>query len=398
MSAEVKTGYKQTEVGVIPEDWNIVQLGDLFSFKNGLNKSKEFFGYGTPIVNYMDVFQKSGLRNNDIQGRVDVNRSELKAYEVRKGDVFFTRTSETVEEVGVASVALEETQDTVFSGFVLRGRPVDESLDDEYKKYCFSAPYFRKQVTSRASYTTRALTNGRSLSTSLLVRPPLVEQKSIASVLSDIDALISRLDQLVAKKRDIQQATMQQLLNGQRRLPEFSNEWEMKRLGDIADLYQPVTISARQLTDFGYPVYGANGVVGFFSEFNHDSPQVTVTCRGSTCGTVNRTVEKSWITGNAMVINCDKSRSINKEFLYFLLLGQDLSVCITGTGQPQIVRGPLANFELPIPSDLEEQRAIASILSDMGTELAALEARRNKAHQLKQGIMQELLTGRIRMA
>lgn len=99
-----------------------------------------------------------------------------------------------------------------------------------------------------------------------------------------------------------------------------------------------------------------------------------------------------------MVVNCDQSSGINKNFLYFLLLGQDLSVCITGTGQPQIVRGTLASFELLIPSDLEEQIAIATILSDMESELTTLEARRNKAFQVKQGMMQELLTGRIRLA
>ena len=98
-----------------------------------------------------------------------------------------------------------------------------------------------------------------------------------------------------------------------------------------------------------------------------------------------------------MVVNCDQSNKLNKEFLYYLLLNQDLSVCITGTGQPQIVRGPLANFELPLPCEIPEQTAIATVLSDMDAELSALEARRDKTRALKQGMMQELLTGRIRL-
>ena len=227
--------------------------------------------------------------------------------------------------------------------------------------------------------------------------PPLPEQRAIATALSDVDALLAKLDALIAKKRDLKVAAMQQLLTGQTRLPGFSGEWEVKRLGDMVNLYQPVTISAKQFTASGYPVYGANGVVGFFGEFNHGTSQVTVTCRGSTCGTVNRTVERSWITGNAMVVNCDQSSGLSKDFLYYLLLNQDLSVCITGTGQPQIVRGPLASFELPLPCDPTEQTAIATVLSDMDTALTALEARRDKTHALKQGMMQELLTGRIRL-
>ena len=100
-----------------------------------------------------------------------MNKLELKAYEVRQGDVFFTRTSETVEEIGVASVMLDAPEETVFSGFVLRGRPVDDSLDNEFKRYCFSSRVVRKQITSRSSYTTRALTNGRSLSAVVLPTP-----------------------------------------------------------------------------------------------------------------------------------------------------------------------------------------------------------------------------------
>lgn len=106
----VKPGYKQTEVGLIPEDWDMSLLGEHFLFKNGLNKGKEFFGYGTPIVNYMDVYSHAGIRGCNLHGRVDVNSQELESFGVRRGDVFFTRTSETVEEVGIASVLLDDRQ------------------------------------------------------------------------------------------------------------------------------------------------------------------------------------------------------------------------------------------------------------------------------------------------
>ena len=94
---EVKKGYKQTEVGVIPEDWVIIPIGKLLEFKNGLNKAKDFFGKGTPIVNYMDVLENPGITIADINGKVTVNGDEKRAYQVKQGDVFFTRTSETVD-------------------------------------------------------------------------------------------------------------------------------------------------------------------------------------------------------------------------------------------------------------------------------------------------------------
>jgi type I restriction enzyme S subunit len=226
--------------------------------------------------------------------------------------------------------------------------------------------------------------------------PTKAEQGAIADALSDADALIESLEQLIAKKRDLKQGAMQELLTGKKRLPGFSCDWAVKRLEELAQLYQPVTISADVFTAHGYPVYGANGVVGYYSDFNHDSWQITVTCRGSTCGTVNKTVDRCWITGNAMVVNCDANNQTDKTFLYYLLASQDLSVCITGTGQPQIVRTPLADFDLNIPNDIKEQGAIAAILTDVDAEIAALETKLAKTRSLKQGMMQELFTGRVR--
>jgi type I restriction enzyme S subunit len=199
-------------------DWAQVKLGDLFNFKNGLNKAKEFFGYGTPIVNYMDVFRSSAIRASHLQGRVSLSRSELNNFDVRKGDVFFTRTSETLDEIGVASVMLDEPIDTVFSGFVLRARPLNERLYNDFKAYCFGSEPVRRQITSKASYTTRALTNGRILSEVLLLVPPIPEQIAIAEVLTDIDAELTLLKQRREKTRALKQSMMQELLTGKVRL------------------------------------------------------------------------------------------------------------------------------------------------------------------------------------
>lgn len=174
-------------------------------------------------------------------------------------------------------------------------------------------------------------------------------------------------------------------------------DWEVKRLGELATLYQPLTISAKDLTETGYPVFGANGLIGFYKQFNHENWQVIVTCRGSTCGTVNRTTDRCWITGNAMVLNCDHNSLISKEFFYYLLSAQNFSVCITGTGQPQIVRSPLAAYQVALPSRLSEQRAIAEALSDVDELLEALEALIAKKRAIKQAAMQQLLTGKTRL-
>jgi len=174
-------------------------------------------------------------------------------------------------------------------------------------------------------------------------------------------------------------------------------DWEVKSLGELANLNQPQTISAKEFTDYGYPVYGANGVVGYYHRTNHQTSQVTVTCRGSTCGTVNRTVDECWITGNAMVLNCDHNKELSKDFFYYLLLAQDMSDCITGTGQPQIVRSALAAFRVGLPKQPLEQHAIAEALSDVDGLLGGLDRLIAKKRDLKQAAMQQLLTGQTRL-
>ena len=200
------------------EEWDQVSLGELFAFKNGLNKAKEFFGFGTPIVNYMDVFENSGILCSTLQGRVSLTNPEIKNFDVRRGDVLFTRTSETPDEIGMASVILDDPDQTVFSGFVLRGRPRNEMLCDAFKAYCFRSSFVRRQIVSKASYTTRALTNGRILSAVTLPVPSVPEQTAIAGVLSDMDAELSALEQRRDKTRALKQGMMQELLTGRTRL------------------------------------------------------------------------------------------------------------------------------------------------------------------------------------
>ena len=198
--------------------WSAVPLGRLFTFKNGLNKAKQFFGRGTPIVNYMDVYKRPGLRVSEIRGRVSLNSNEIATFDVRGGDVFFTRTSETVDEIGLTAVMLDECRDVVFSGFLLRARPKDDTLVDAFKMYCFRTAGVREQITSSASYTTRALTNGRLLSSVLLDLPERPEQAAIATVISEMDADLAALEAKLAKARQVKLGMMQELLTGRIRL------------------------------------------------------------------------------------------------------------------------------------------------------------------------------------
>lgn len=136
-------------------------------------------------------------------------------------------------------------------------------------------------------------------------------------------------------------------------------------LQDIADIYQPQTIASTDLTENGYLVYGANGVIGKYHSYNHEKEQISITCRGNTCGTVNFTEPKSWITGNAMVVNTDKfAKNVNKRYLFHYLSSINFNSIISGSGQPQIVRQPLAKLKLILPP-ITIQEHIAKCLDAM---------------------------------
>ena len=155
--------------------------------------------------------------------------------------------------------------------------------------------------------------------------------------------------------------------------------WETAMLGDTCDMYQPKTISMKDLVEDGaYLVYGANGVIGRYDKFNHDDPQLIITCRGATCGSVNVSSPKSWITGNAMVVR-PRDDSIDLRFLEYLFRGGiDISRAITGAAQPQITRTNLAPLEITYPSSVEEQRRIVGILDEAFEGIATARANAEK--------------------
>jgi len=175
------------------------------------------------------------------------------------------------------------------------------------------------------------------------------------------------------------------------RFPEFrdAGPWEVKQLGEVAEIYQPETIPLSSLSNNGeFLVYGANGIIGRFDCYNHEQPQIAVTCRGSTCGEVMLTRPRSWITGNSMVVNVDNSPGVIKGFLYFQLKGTNWNYLITGSGQPQIT-GEIKKHKVALPS-LDEQQKIADCLSSLD-ELIELQAKKLEALQAhKKGLMQQL--------
>ena len=175
-------------------------MGDLFTFKNGLNKGKEYFGNGKPIIMFTNVFKSRYIDNSMVNNKVDISESELERINAHKGDVFFTRTSETKEEVGYASVLIEEIEECTFAGFLIRARPVTNTILPTYCKYCFSTPKIRDSIVSKSSFTTRASLTGTSLAEVKLYLPSLQEQQRIVSILDTFEASIQNLEAQLSQR------------------------------------------------------------------------------------------------------------------------------------------------------------------------------------------------------
>lgn len=380
----MKPGYRQTKVGVIPSNWDLKPLGEL----GVVRMCKRVFKHQTR--EYGDVpFYKIGTFGGVADAFIPqslFDEFRLKYSFPRRGDILISAAG-TIGRTVAYDGAPAYFQD---SNIVW----IDNDESEATNAYLWHRLQVTKWSVSHGGTVARLYND--SLRTKILIPiPPLPEQHAIAEALGDMDSLIAALEKLITKKRNIKQAVMQQLLTGKTRLPGFTGKWKVRRLDELARLYQPETIAQSAFTTEGYPVYGANGVVGRYSEFNHQTRQITVSCRGN-CGTVNRTSGPSWITGNAMVVNLDATPTVHPDFVFYSLCLADLTVLASGSGIPQITREPLGKFKVCLPESAE-QLAIAKVLTDIDEELSLLEKRLAKTRNIKRAMMQELLTGKTRL-
>ena len=179
--------------------------------------------------------------------------------------------------------------------------------------------------------------------------PSLSEQNKIGNLLYLLNERIAVQNRLIDRLQSLMKGIRHRIIN--------EAKGKIVCLCEVSDIYQPQTISSADLTETGYPVYGANGIIGHYTSYNHEAEQVCITCRGNTCGGVNYTKSKSWITGNAMVVNVDRYQNIvSKRYLYHYLSNCDFNSIISGSGQPQIVRAPLAKFKIILPTVMQQYK------------------------------------------
>ena len=411
----IPNGYKQTEVGVIPEEWEVKTISEVAEVKTGPFGSslheRDYVDDGTPIIT-VEHLSEHGIIHSNLPMVSDADKSRLRSYILRHNDIVFSR----VGSVDRNSLVSEAEDGWLFSGRLLRVRASDHSVYSPYLSYHFHSEPFKQRVRGVAVGQTMASLNTQILKGVCVVLPTPAEQRAIAATLSDVDALLAKLDRIIAKKRDLKQAAMQQLLTGQTRLPGFSGEWEVKRLGELAQIVSggtpktsveaywggairwctPTDItkcSEKYLIETGRTI-SAEGLANCSAQL---LPIGTLLlCSRATIGEIRIAGCEICTNQGFKSLICNKG--VSNEFLYYKLLTMKPEMVERAIGSTflEISKKDTAALEIRIPN-ISEQTAIATVLSDMDTEIAALEARRDKTKLLKQGMMQELLTGRIRL-
>lgn len=384
-------GYKQTEVGVIPEDWVVTPIGDGIDLLTG---------FPFPSSGYT----KSGIRllrgSNVKRGETDwaehisqywpTTTQDIARYELKCGDLVIAMDGSLV---GRSFAKLK--QDDLPALLLQRvARIRSGSIAASYLFQFIGSDLFEKHSDMVKTVTAIPHISPDDIRSFVIPVPPTIcEQRAIAAALSDVDAMIASQHQLIAKKRDIKQATMQELLTGKRRLPRFSGEWVEKRLGVVAPLQRGFDLPSSQLEEGPYPVVYSNGIVNHHVRFMVAGSGV-VTGRSGTIGKVTYVEDDFWPHNTSLWVTnfCGN----DPKFIYYLYSFIKLDRFSTGSGVPTLNRNDVHSFNVRIPSK-PEQTAIATILTDMDADIATMEQKLNKTQMLKQGMMQELLTGRIRL-
>jgi type I restriction enzyme S subunit len=412
---EVRPGYKRTEVGVIPEDWEASKLGKHATFRTGpfgsaLHQS-DYVDSGVPVINPMQIV------DGKIQATPSMTITEraaqkLSDFRLSTGDIIIGRRG----EMGRCALVRPEQHGWLCGtgSMIIR---TGTSLDGHFIQYVLSSPPAVAAIENASVGTTMINLNQDTLGNLFIPLPPtLAEQRAIAAALSDVDALITALDHLIAKKRAIKQGAMQQLLTGQTRLPGFSGEWEVRKLGEVGEINRD-NLGSNTSPDYSFKYISLEDVD--FGVLRDYSEQVFSTAPSR----ARRIVKKNDVLISTVRPNLKSHLLIKDDVLDFICstgfsvltcnpaiaepayvyahlfaygIEQQIEALLSGSNYPAINSSDVEALQIPLPP-LPEQRAIAAVLSDMDAEIAALEARREKTRALKQGMMQELLTGRIRL-
>ncbi len=401
----------------IPNDWEIVKLGNIGEFKNGINKDKKEFGHGYPLVGLMDVFDIPKVYNGDLS-LVNTTENERRDFNLQKGDVLFVRSSVKPVGVGLTTLVCQDMPDTTFSGFLIRFR-INGKLDFEFKAHCFFESNFRNRLLNKSTISANTNINQVALKSLKIALPPLPEQRAIAKALSLMDIAINKNNQLIAQKELRKKWLMQNLLTGKKRLKGFSGEWKTCRLKEVFDRItrknvecntNVITISAQRgfvkQTDFFNKKVASATLENYFlvkkGEFCYNKSYSNGYPKGATkrLNDFDKAVVTTLYICFGIKSESKSSGDFFEQFFEANYLDRGLTKIAHEGGRAHgllnVTPSDFFSLKITIPQ-FDEQTAIAKVLQAADKEIELLKAKTDKLREQKKGMMQVLLTGKKRL-
>lgn len=383
----IPQGYKQTEIGIIPEDWELKKISKfakvcmckrIFSFQTKGRGDIPFYKIGT--------FGK--MADSYIDKELYYDYRQRFSYPTT-GDVLFSAAGT------LGRTVVFDGKDSYFQDSNIVWLDIDKTqIINDYLYHYYQVI---KWASSEGSTISR-LYNGIIYDTNVIFPKDTKEQERIAEALSDTDGLISSLEKLIEKKKAIKQGTMQNLLTGKTRLPGFNKQLENDYFKSFnIKIQKGQTVTKSQLKEGCFPVVAGGRKPAYYCDiYNRDGKTITISASGASAGFVNIYSGKIFASDCSTV---SESKDYDIMYIYYLLLNQQEKIYLSQTGgaQPHIHPKDINNLKVAYVRDIEEQKAIAEILSDMDKEIEQLEQKLAKTRLIKQGMMQQLLTGKIRL-
>ena len=389
---EIRVGYKKTECGVIPQAWKCKMVGEFVdNTKLGGNYANDTRPSQYPLIKMGNIG-----RGNIVLGKIEYVKNIIPcdADKLKYGDLLFN-TRNTLELVGKVAVWRDELPMAYYNSNLLRFVFKKQYIATNFfMNYMLNSKLMINKLRDIATGTTSvAAIYSRDLFGITIPIPPLPEQQAIATALSDIDGLINSLTKLIDKKKNIKQGAMQELLTGKKRLEGFSGEWEVRVLGDILEIGHGK--SQHSIVDINgkYPILATGGEIGRTNSYLYDKPSVLIGRKG-TIDEPQYMDTPFWTIDTLFYTKIHED--INPKYLYYVFCSIAWILYNEASGVPSLSARTIESIEIFIPF-IAEQIAIADIISDMDIEIDALEQKLKKHKDIKQGMMQELLTGRIRL-
>ena len=385
-------GYKHSDVGVIPEDWSVRSLGEIATIKDGTHQTPKYQASGVPFYSVEHV------TSGDFENTKFISEQEhqflTRSFRIEKGDILMTR----IGSIGECKLIDWDVRASFYVSLALL--KIKDASAEYIAQYSNSSTFKREiELHSLQHATPKKINLGPISDVKIALPQTEAEQSAISQALSDVDALLATLDQVIAKKRDLKQAAMQQLLTGKARLPGFSGEWEVKRLGEIAHIKTGGRNNEDKVEDGQYPFFVRSEFIERINSYSHDCEAILVPGEGR-IGDIFHYINGRFDVHQRVYAITKFSSAISGRFVHFYLSKNFGAWAMQNTVKATVdsLRLPtFQTFEMRLPPTFDEQTAIATILSEMDDELSVLESRRDKTRNIKQAMMQELLTGRTRL-